>query len=159
MGVLCWNRLDINVEAKLSSNTSTESIDKSWLLDVSILDLIRDKEKIFEIKWKTTSFSSWMIMWLALTFCLPYQCGKQSKSERFRPIVFDKIINKLRNPLFIARTAKKGPRKEISRKCLLICVAKTNLNCIKPKTRLLLIYATCQIYASDMLQIACLEMY
>ena len=87
------------------------------------------------------------------------QCGKQSKSERFRPIVFEKIINKRRNPLFIAMMAKKRPRKEIGRNCLLICVAKTNLNCLKPKTRLLLMYATCQIYVSDMLQIACLEMY
>lgn len=31
---------------------------------------------------------------------------------------------------------KKGPGKEIGRNCLLICVAKTNLNCIKPKTLL-----------------------
>lgn len=94
-----------------------------------------------------------------VNFMFALQCGKQSKSERFRPIVFDKIINKRRNPLFIAMTAKKGPRKEIGRNCLLICVAKRNLNCLKPKTRLLLIYATCQIYVSDMLQIACLEMY
>ena len=94
-----------------------------------------------------------------VNFLFALQCGKQSKSERFRPIVFDKTINKRRNPLFIAMTAKKGPRKEIGRNCLLICVAKTNLNCLKPKTRLLLIYATCQIYVSDMFQIACLEMY
>lgn len=65
-----------------------------------------------------------------VNFMFALQCGKQSKSERFRPIVFDKIINKRRNPLFIAMTAKKGPRKEIGRNCLLICVAKTNLNCI-----------------------------
>ena len=84
-----------------------------------------------------------------VNFMFALQCGKQSKSERFCPIVFDKIIN------------KRKPRKEIGRNCLLICVAKTNLKCLKPiaKTRLLLIYATCQIYVSDMLQIACLEMY
>ena len=81
-----------------------------------------------------------------VNFMFALQCGKQLKSERFCPIVFETM------------TVKKGPRKEIGRNCLLICVAKTNLNCLKPKTRLLLIYATCQIYVSDMLQIACLEM-
>ena len=45
MGVLYENWQD-NVEFKLSSNTSTESIDKSWLFDVSILDLILGKKKI-----------------------------------------------------------------------------------------------------------------